>query len=96
MSDTSKLEEFIGVKTITEDIVTELRNTCLARLDPNVIAAMPAERLIMDVERLISVLQELHAAPNAPVRPIGTALALLHGALDAIVAVRFASPPTTA
>jgi hypothetical protein len=26
---------------ITEDIVTELRNTCLSRLDPNVIAAMP-------------------------------------------------------
>ena len=39
---------------ITEAIVTELRNTCLARLDPNVVAAMPAERLILDVERLIS------------------------------------------
>ena len=39
---------------ITEDIVTELRNTCLSRLDPNAIAAMPAERLIMDLERLIS------------------------------------------
>jgi len=39
---------------ITEEIVTELRNACLARLDPNVVAAMPAERLIMDVERLVS------------------------------------------
>jgi pilus assembly protein CpaF len=39
---------------ITEDIVTELRNTCLSRLDPNVIAAMPAERLVLDVERLVS------------------------------------------
>jgi pilus assembly protein CpaF len=39
---------------ITEEIVTELRNACLARLDPNVVAAMPAERLILDVERLVS------------------------------------------
>jgi pilus assembly protein CpaF len=39
---------------ITEAIVTELRNACLARLDPNAVAAMPAERLIMDVERLVS------------------------------------------
>src|SRR5208283_1888576 len=39
---------------ITEEIVNELRNACLARLDPNIVAAMPAERLIMDVERLVS------------------------------------------
>jgi pilus assembly protein CpaF len=39
---------------ITEEIVTELRNACLSRLDPNVVAAMPGERLILDIERLIS------------------------------------------
>jgi pilus assembly protein CpaF len=39
---------------ITEEIVNELRNVCLSRLDPNVVAAMPAERLILDVERLVS------------------------------------------
>src|SRR6478735_8740213 len=39
---------------ITEEIVNELRNACLARLDPNIVAAMPAERLILDVERLVS------------------------------------------
>ncbi len=39
---------------ITEEIVSELRNACLSRLDPNIVAAMPAERLILDVERLVS------------------------------------------
>jgi pilus assembly protein CpaF len=39
---------------ITEEIVNELRNACLAWLDPNIVAAMPAERLILDVERLVS------------------------------------------
>src|SRR5262249_51634668 len=43
-----------GGSPITEDIVNEMRNICLARLDPNVVAAMPPERLILDVERLIS------------------------------------------
>ena len=41
---------------ITEEIVSELRNACLSRLDPNVVATMPAERLILDVERLVSEL----------------------------------------
>jgi pilus assembly protein CpaF len=39
---------------IADDSVVELRSACLARLDPNVVAAMPAERLTGDVERLIS------------------------------------------
>ena len=43
-----------GGSPITEEIVNELRNICLSRLDPNVVAAMPAERLILDVERLVS------------------------------------------
>ena len=34
--------------------VSELRTACLTRLDPNVVAAMPPERLTDDVERLIS------------------------------------------
>src|SRR4051794_24950903 len=38
----------------TEEIVNELRNVCLSRLDPNIVAAMPPERLILDVERLVS------------------------------------------
>ena len=43
-----------GTSPVTEDMVTELRNACLSRLDPNVVATMPAERLIVDIERLIS------------------------------------------
>ncbi len=39
---------------ITDESVIELRTACLARLDPNVVAAMPADRLTGDVERLIS------------------------------------------
>ncbi|MSP02523.1 MAG: CpaF family protein [Acetobacteraceae bacterium] len=51
------LRELIAAGSpITEDIVTELRNACLARLDPNIVATMPAERLILDVERLVSEL----------------------------------------
>ncbi len=54
-SGPESLRELIAAGSpITEEIVTELRNACLARLDPNVVAAMPAERLILDVERLIS------------------------------------------
>src|SRR6185312_2402774 len=54
---TETLRELIDAGSpITEEIVTELRNACLARLDPNVVAAMPAERLILDVERLVSEL----------------------------------------
>jgi pilus assembly protein CpaF len=65
---------------ITEDIVNELRNICLSRLDPNVVAAMPAERLILDVERLVSEIatdrryqlnaREQHALANELVHDI--------------------------
>ena len=34
--------------------IAELRAICLARLEPTAVAAMPAERLTVDVERLIS------------------------------------------
>ncbi|MEJ0015827.1 MAG: CpaF family protein [Acetobacteraceae bacterium] len=34
--------------------ITELRNLCLTRLDPAAIAGMPEERLVDDIERLIS------------------------------------------
>ena len=52
---TENLRELIDAGSpITEEIVSELRNVCLSRLDPNVVAAMPAERLILDVERLVS------------------------------------------
>jgi hypothetical protein len=39
---------------LSTDAVTELRNMCLARLEPAAVAAMPAERLTVDVERLFS------------------------------------------
>ncbi len=51
------LRELIAAGSpITEDIVGELRNACLSRLDPNAVATMPAERLLLDVERLVSEL----------------------------------------
>ena len=50
----SLAELMAGGSPITEDVVTELRNICLSRLDPNVVATMPGERLILDVERLVS------------------------------------------
>jgi pilus assembly protein CpaF len=34
--------------------ITDLRNVCLARLEPNAVAAMGPDRLMSDVERLIS------------------------------------------
>ena len=34
--------------------IMDLRTDCLARLDPNVVASMPADRLTGDVERLLS------------------------------------------
>src|SRR5580658_3928098 len=69
-----------GGSPITEEIVNELRNVCLSRLDPNVVAAMPAERLILDVERLVSEIatdrryqlnaREQHALANELVHDI--------------------------
>ena len=34
--------------------ITDLREACLSRLDPNVVSQMTPERLTVDVERLIS------------------------------------------
>jgi pilus assembly protein CpaF len=39
---------------VTDATILDLRTTCLARLDPNVVATMPADRLTGDVERLLS------------------------------------------
>jgi pilus assembly protein CpaF len=39
---------------ITEEIVNELRNACLSRMDPNIVAVMAPDRLILDVERMVS------------------------------------------
>jgi pilus assembly protein CpaF len=40
--------------SVPEEAITELRNICLARLDPAAVAAMPEDRLTADVERVIS------------------------------------------
>lgn len=47
-------DEGPGLTRIVDEAIIELRTACLARLDPNVVAAMPADRLTADVERLIS------------------------------------------
>ncbi|HLB98080.1 MAG TPA: ATPase, T2SS/T4P/T4SS family, partial [Acetobacteraceae bacterium] len=39
---------------LSTDAIIELRNLCLARLEPAAVAAMPPERLTVDVERLLS------------------------------------------
>ena len=39
---------------LASDAIIELRNLCLARLEPAAVAAMPQERLTVDVERLLS------------------------------------------
>jgi len=44
------------------DSITGLRTLCLARLDPAVVANMPADQLIGDVERLISELASQNRA----------------------------------
>jgi pilus assembly protein CpaF len=50
----------------TDESVTEIRNICLSRLDSNAVAAMPAERLILDIERLVSeIADERHYQINA-------------------------------
>ena len=43
-----------AVSSAPEESIIELRNICLARLDPAAVAAMPEDRLTADVERLIS------------------------------------------
>ena len=42
------------VNPAADAAILDLRTACLARLDPNVVATMPADRLTGDVERLIS------------------------------------------
>jgi pilus assembly protein CpaF len=37
-----------------DQAILELRNVCLTRLDPAVVAALPPDRLLVDVERLIA------------------------------------------
>ena len=39
---------------VPAEAIAELRAVCLARLEPTAVAAMPAERLASDIERLIS------------------------------------------
>ena len=45
---------FTPASSAPEEAIIELRNICLARLDPTAVAAMPEERLTADVERLIA------------------------------------------
>ena len=52
----AKPEPPVHGMSVPETAITELRNVCLARLEPAAVAAMPADRLIIDVERLISEL----------------------------------------
>ena len=47
-------QPFMPVSSAPEEAIIELRNICLARLDPTAVAAMPEDRLTADVERLIS------------------------------------------
>jgi pilus assembly protein CpaF len=39
---------------VPDQAILELRNVCLTRLDPAVVAALPPDRLLVDVERLIA------------------------------------------
>lgn len=39
---------------VTDDAILDLRAACLARLDPSAVAGMASDRLVVDVERLIS------------------------------------------
>src|SRR5580692_1215859 len=62
------------------EAILELRNLCLGRLDPTAVAAMPADRLTIEVERLISEIatdrrmqlnaREQHALANELVHDI--------------------------
>jgi len=44
----------VPAPSVPNEAIVELRTVCLARLDPAVVAAMPADRLTLDVERLLS------------------------------------------
>ncbi len=50
----AKPEAPMHLPSAPEESIIELRNICLARLDPAAVAAMPEDRLTADVERLIS------------------------------------------
>ncbi len=50
----AKPEAPMHLPSAPEKSIIELRNICLARLDPAAVAAMPEDRLTADVERLIS------------------------------------------
>jgi pilus assembly protein CpaF len=43
-----------AAEKMPDQAILELRNVCLTRLDPAVVAALPPERLLVDVERLIA------------------------------------------
>jgi pilus assembly protein CpaF len=103
----SKLESPVAVASpLTEEIVTELRNVCLARLDPNIVATMAPGRLILDVERLVSEIanerrfqfnaREQHALANELVQDI-TGLGPLEQLLedDAIADIMVNGPHRT-
>jgi pilus assembly protein CpaF len=53
-SVSAKPEPPTHTSSVPEESIIELRNICLARLDPAAVAAMPEDRLTADVERLIS------------------------------------------
>ncbi len=44
----------VGVRAGPSQTITELRNLCLLRIDPAAVAALPAERLGPEMERLVS------------------------------------------
>ena len=43
-----------SLSALPESAISDLRNACMARLDPNAVAFMAPERLSLDLERLIS------------------------------------------
>ena len=48
------VEEIVAAPLETAPGIADLRSACLARLDPNAVAAMPVDRLALDVERLVA------------------------------------------
>jgi len=47
-------DQTVPARPVVSPAIMDLRSDCLARLDPNVVANMPADRLTADVERLLS------------------------------------------
>ncbi len=50
----SVIDLFPAPPPLPDSTITDLRTSCLARLDPNAVAAMAPERLTTDVERIVS------------------------------------------